>query len=350
MSVKNKACKPLILSKFLLSSHRLISHGFHTLFTLSLIVVLFGISNTYAENGVSHPKMGIMQIVEHPALNEVRAGVMEALKKQGFESNKNISILYENAQGNITLSAQIATKILSENPDLVISISTPSAQAALHAAKRSNSTVPIVFTAVSDYKAAHLEPGAEHYPITGITDTPDLAATLELMSEIMPKMKTLGLLYNPAEQNSVSTVQKLKVLLEAKGIKTQEATVNSTTEVAEAVRSLMGNVDALYFPQDNTVVSAIDTVVQLKPGAVFCNVPSLVEKGILGAVGYDYKEIGKETGELALRILKGEQAATIAVEHPKELQSRVNTTLASKLGLSIPAQLKQSEIQKVESK
>ena len=248
------------------------------------------------------------------------------------------------------MSAQIATKILSEKPNLVISISTPSAQATLHAAKRINSTIPIVFTAVSDYKAAQLEPGTSHYPITGITDAPDIEATVELMSEMMPKMKTLGLLYNPAEQNSVSTIEKIKVLLASKGIKTEEATLNSSTEVAEAVRSLMTHVDAIYFPQDNTVVSAIETLVQLKPGAVFCNVPSLVEKGIVGAVGYDYKAIGKETGELALRILKGEEANTIPIEHPKKLESRVNVALAKKLGLNLPTQLKQSELQIVESK
>jgi putative ABC transport system substrate-binding protein len=317
---------------------------------LSFVFVFLGIFNSYADNSVSQPIIAISQIVEHPALNAVREGLLEALAKQGFVEAKTLSVFYENAQGNISLSSQIATKMVSEEPNVMIGISTPSAQTLLYAAQRGNHPIPVVFTAVSDYKAANLEPGSLHYPITGISDAPDLEALLELMSAMMPKMQTLGVLYNPAEANSVSTVQKLKTSLESKGIKIQEVTVNTTIEVSEAMRSLMGHVDAFYFPQDNTIVSAIATIVQLNPGPIFCNDPSLINQGVLGAVGYDYKEVGRETGELVVRILKGEDAAMIPVVHPKKLQSRVNATLAKKMGLNIPVYLKQSEIQIVESK
>ena len=341
-----KVCKKL---NPLLKFSSLFPSAVYTCFPLlvfSFVFILLSIPRSYADNAFPQAAtIGISQIVEHPALNEVRAGLLEALENQGFIEGKNLKVLYENAQGNISLSSQIATKMVSYNPNVMIGISTPSAQTLLHAAQRGTHPIPVVFTAVSDYKAAKLEPGSSHYPITGITDAPDLEALLELMSALMPKMQTLGLLYNPAEANSVSTVEKLKILLKAKGIKTQEVTVNSTTEVAQATRSLMGQVDAFYFPQDNTIVSAIGALVQLNPGPIFCNDPILINQGVLAAVGYNYKEVGRDTGDLVVRILKGEDVAKITVEHPKNLESVVNLKLAKEWKLSVPMQLQHSKLQ-----
>ncbi len=346
MSIPAKISKKL--NAFLKSSSQFPAAA-NTFFSfLVFSFILLGTPSSYADSVLLQTTIGISQIVEHPALNEVRAGILEALAKQGFIESKNLMVLYENAQGNISLSSQIATKMVSENPNVIIGISTPSAQTLLHAAQRNAHPIPVVFTAVSDYRAAKLEPGSQHYPITGITDAPDLEALLELMSAMMPKMQTLGVLYNPAEANSVSTVQKLKTLLESKGIKTQEVTVNSTTEVGGAIRSLVGQVDAFYFPQDNTIVSAVGTITQLNPGPIFCNDPSLITQGVLAAVGYNYKQVGLDTGELVARILKGEDAASIEVSHPRHLESVVNLKLAKQWALNVPMQLEHSKLQLID--
>ncbi len=298
--------------------------------------------------------IAITQIVEHPALDEVREGIKKSLKEHGFEEGNNLTILYGNAQGNIALSSQIATKLLSQNLDVGIAISTPSAQSLFYTAKRSHKYVPIVFTAVSDPQAAKLESGESDYPITGIADTPNLEALMEVIDKLLPNLKTLGLMYNPSETNSVSTINRLKKLLSERGIKVREATVNNTNEVTSATQSLVGKVDALYFPQDNTIVSAIESVVKVTQTSnpplplilpIFTNDPVLVKKGVMAAVGYDYSDMGYETGAVIVEILNGKPANAIPIHKPKLVKSVINKGLVEKLKLTIPQEFKHSKLE-----
>jgi len=289
----------------------------------------------------NHKTIGISQIVEHPALDAVRLGLIASLKEHGYIPDQNLTIRYENAQGNLVTSTQIAIKLLSAPLNIIIGISTPSAQTLFFAAKRSKNQVPIVFTAVNDPKAAKLEPGSPPYPITGITDSPNVAALLKLMKKMMPNLKTVGLLYNPSEPNSVSTIHEFKTILNLHGIQTRELTVNSTTDIPQAMQSIIGKVDALYFPQDNTVVSAIETVVNIadqggtpsKVLPLFCSDPLLVERGVLAAVGYDYTEVGRETGEMVVKLLQGADIKDLKVHNPLDVKTVINKALADRLGL-----------------
>jgi putative ABC transport system substrate-binding protein len=313
-----------------------------------------GTTNVPLKINSNTKSIGISQVVEHPALDTVRLGVMDALKEQGFIEGKNLVVHYENAQGNMVTSTQIATKLLSTPPNVIVGISTLSAQTVFYAAQRSGKRVPIVFAAVSDPVAAKLEAGELLYPITGVTDRPNLEGLLEVIQKILPRLKNLGLIYNPAEANSVATIQRLKQLLIDKKledvINLQEVTVNTTSDVAQAMKSLIGKVDALYFSQDNTVVSAIETVVNIakqkhpKPLPLFCSDPLLVKRGVLAAVGYDYMEIGREAGDIVVRILNGEPAEYIPVHSPEHLKTVINKDLLLKLGLTIPKKLEFSEI------
>ena len=322
-------------------------------FILSCTLLLYLKPIIAAESNPPIKHIGISQIVEHPALDAVRQAMLASLKEQGFEAGKNLNIVYENAQGNMITSTQIASKLLHANLDLVVGVSTPSAQTLFYEAKKFENKIPIVFSAVSDPAAAKLESDTG-YPITGITDTANLEGLLELMNTMMPRLKTLGLMYNPAEANSVSTINRLKKLLKEHDIEFVEVTVNKTQDVAQATKSLIGKVEALYFPQDNTVVAAIPMVVRIATQAspslpvilpIFTNDPILVKKGILAAVGYDYEDMGKETGQVVARILSGELAQQIAVHNPIELKAVINASLANKLGFAIPKKLKHSKIQ-----
>lgn len=290
-------------------------------------------------------KIGISQIVEHPALDSVRLGLLAGLAEQGFEEGKNLTVLSENAQGNLVTSTQIATKLLSASLDVVVAISTPSAQSLLFAAERNNKRVPIVFTAVSDPVSAKLEPGKSMYPITGITDTPDLEQVFEVMSKMLPQVKKVGILYNAAESNSVSTVTRFKKLLQMHGIGVRAVTVNSTGNIEQAMLSLVDQVDALYFPQDNTVVSAIETVVSIakqptthhpKGLPVFCNDPLLVKRGVLVGVGFDYTELGRETGKRVGELLKGADIKAMPIKSLAHSITVINKPLAQKMGLTVP--------------
>jgi putative ABC transport system substrate-binding protein len=296
--------------------------------------------------------IGISQIVEHPALDAVRESMLAALKAEGYEAGKNLKVIYDNAQGNIVTSTQIANKLMSSKIDLAVGISTPSAQTLFYEGKKHASKIPIVFSAVSDPKAAGLEP-CNGSPITGVTDTAHLEGLLELIRSLMPQLKTLGLMYNAAETNSVSTISRLKTLLVKNDIHFVEVTVNKTQDVAEATKSLIGKVDALYFPQDNTLVSAIQTIVNIASQSsptlpvilpIFTSDPLLVQSGVLAAVGYDYHDIGHETGIMVAKILNGENPAQLPTHNPSTLKALINGSLANRLMLTIPSKLEFAKI------
>ena len=283
----------------------------------------------------------------------VRESMLTTLKENGYESGKNLKVIYENAQGNVITATQIANKLISSNIDLAVAISTPSAQTLYYEAKKQGIKLPIVFSAVSDPKAAQLE-STEGYPITGITDTANLEGLLKFMNLALPKLKTLGVMYNPAEANSVSTITRLKKLLKEQNIECVEVTVNNTQDVALATKSLIGKVDALYFPQDNTVVSAIQTVIKVASQSnpplpiilpIFSSDPELIKDGVLAAVGYDYADVGKETGIVVAKILDGEDPSHLPVHSPAKLKVVVNAKLAKKLGIKIPNKLDYAELQ-----
>lgn len=320
------------------------------MYIYKIIAIFFLLSNLLNPSfaaPLDYKKIGISQLVEHPALDIVRQNIIDALHTQGFEEDKNLTIVYENAQGNLVTATQIATKFTTLHLDVAVAISTPSAQTLLHAAQKHALEMPIVFSAVTDPVAAKLTPDIAHYPITGVTDAPNLNGVLEVITALMPHLQTLGLIYNPAETNSVSTITALKQRLSAQGIRTVDVTVNKTNDVPEAVQSLAGKVDALYFPQDNTVLAALPTVVnkaaQLTPILpiilpISIDAPTVL-KNILVSVGYNYADIGKDTGLIVAKLLKGENIALIPIEHPKMLKVTINATMAKKLGLTLPNKL-----------
>lgn len=335
------------------------SSPFNLFLVLSLLFAFLLAAPCYSETKTSEDvkTLAITQIVEHPALNSVREGMMESLKKHGYVEGKNLNIVYENAQGNVAVSAQIANKLISTPLNIAVAISTPSAQTLYFAAKRADKKLPIVFSAVSDPKAANLEPGNSKYPITGVTDAPNLEGLLEVIKIMMPNIKTLGVMYNPSESNSVSTINRLKKLLKESNITIVEATVNSTNDVTQVTQSFIGKVDALYFPQDNTIVSAIESVVKVASQSsptlpvilpIFTSDPILVKRGVLAAVGYDYQDIGRETGEIVADILQGKQAFEIPIDNPKTVKTVVNKMLAEKLGIEVPKKLKYSILEVME--
>lgn len=300
-----------------------------------------------------HKTIGISQIIQHAALDTVRNSMVETLKEEGFEPGKNLTVISENAQGTMALSSQIATKLIGMGVDVAIGISTPSAQTLLRAAQNENKKNPIVFTAVTDPAGANLTTKLASYPITGVTDAPDLAALLEVFDKLLPNVKKIGILYNPSESNSVITVTRLKDLLKQKGIIVIETTVNTTADVSQATQSLIGKVEAIYFPQDNTVVSAMEAVknavhqsgVSLPIMLPIYSEDPKVMKGVLAAVGYDYRDVGRETGKVVARILKGEAAENIPIQHPKQMKVLINEAILKKLNLTLPGSLKHSNVE-----
>ena len=275
-------------------------------------------------------------IVEHPALDAVRDGIKAELEENGYKGD-NLKFTYESAQGQPVIAAQIARKMVGDEPDIIVAIATASAQAAVSSTK----DIPIVFSAVTDPLGAKLiqnmeKPGGN---VTGLSDMVNVEQHLKLIQEFKPDLKTVGVPYNPGEANSVSTVNALKAAGKKMGIKIVESAAPKSSDVMIATKQLVGKVDVIYCPIDNTIVTALESVVKVGIDAqipVFAADTGSVKRGAVAAVGYNYFDLGRQTGEIVVRILKGEKAGDISVKMAEGTELFINTKMAKRMGIEVP--------------
>lgn len=285
-------------------------------------------------------KVSVTAIVEHPALDAARDGVKDALAEAGFKDGENLTFVYESAQGNPATAAQIARQFIGDAPDVIVPISTPSAQAVAAA----TSDIAVVFTAVTDPLGAQLiadmeKPGAN---ITGLSDMSPVGEHIALVREVLPDLKTLGVIYNPGEANSVSLIQALKVEAEKAGVEIRESTAIKSSDVQQAARALVGKVDAVYVPTDNTIVSALEAAIAVGEQnalPIFSGDTDSVTRGTVASIGFNYYDIGKQTGAVVARILKGEKPGDIAVSIASGTDLVVNPGAAGRMGVELPEAL-----------
>lgn len=283
------------------------------------------------------PLVAVTAIVEHPALDAARDGVKAALKDAGFEDGKNIRFVYESAQGNPATAVQIARKFVGEEPAVIVPIATPSAQAVASATK----DIPVVFIAVSDPVGAGLvqslgKPGGN---ITGVSDFSPIGDQVALIKEITPAVKTIGVIYNPGEANSVSLVEAFRGTAEDNGFKVVESTANTSAAVQQAARALVGKADAIYVPTDNTVISALESAVKVAEEAkipLYTADTDSVARGAIAAIGFNYFDVGKEAGVMVADILGGQKPSKIPAVVAKGTNLVVNPGAAARYGVTIP--------------
>lgn len=283
----------------------------------------------------------VTSIVEHPALNAVRDGVRDELKERGYVVGENLKWEFQTAQNDIGIASQIARKYVGDNPDVIVAIATPSAQAVVAAAR---GNIPVVFSAVTDPVGAKLVDSLEHPGgnVTGVSDKAPVNKHLAFIRKLLPKADTIGVPYNPGETNAVAQVKTLKKLAPEYGFKIETAAAPKSSRVLIAARSLIGKVDAIYIPTDNTIASAAEAVVKVGRTAdipVFAADTNIVERGAAAAIGFNYYDIGRQTGVLVARILEGEDAGSIPVQFIEKLQINLNPASAKKMGLTFPDSL-----------
>jgi putative ABC transport system substrate-binding protein len=307
----------------------------------SALVLAALLAVTGAAIAQSPKRVAISTIVEVPALVETKEGIIQALAARGFTDGKNFSIDYQNANGAMPTQQQIAKKFVGDAPDVIVAITTPTAQAMASATK----TIPIVFATVTDPIKAKLIAGYAKTGtnITGVSDAAPLPSQIDLMLEILPKMKKVGFIYNPGLDNAVSTLETLRGLLKAKGIEIVESPSPTTNEVILATKKLVGKVDAIYVPNDTTVVSALETIVKVGQETqtpVFAGETGAVVRGVIGSVGLDYVAIGKVAGNMVADILGGKKAGDIepvlAYKLLTNFQVAINRGSAQKMGVTVP--------------
>lgn len=283
-------------------------------------------------------KVKVTAIVEHPALDAARKGVRDVLAENGFKQGDTLDLEFQSAQGDVGIAGQIAKKFVGDSPDVIVAVATPSAQAAVAAAR---GNIPVVFSAVTDPVAAKLvkswkKPGQN---VTGVSDLLPLEKHLALILEAKPSTKTIGVPFNPGEANAVVLVEGFEKVAMAKGIKVVKASAPSSGDVLMATRSLVGKVDAIYVTTDNTVVSAFESVVKVGDDAdipVFAGDTGSVERGAVAAVGFDYYDVGRQTGAMVVSILKGSKAGDIDVQGVDKTNLFVNLKSAKMMGLTLP--------------
>lgn len=287
--------------------------------------------------------IAITQIVEHPALDSVRKGVIDELAAKGYLEPDTLKISYESAQGNPTTASQIARKFIGEEPDVVVAIATPSAQTMAAASK----TVPIVFSAVTDPVGAKLvsnleKPGKN---ITGTTDMLPIDEHLKLVKQIVPTATRLGTIYNPGEANSVTLVEMVKSAGDAHGLAVTAVAANKTSEVLSAAKSLVGKVDVIYLVTDNTVISAVEAVIKVGEQnklPVIAADTDTVTRGAIAALGFDYYDVGRQTGELVVQIFSGVAPGDLAVKGISKLDLHLNPGAAQRMGVELSPTLLES--------
>jgi putative tryptophan/tyrosine transport system substrate-binding protein len=283
-------------------------------------------------------RIGISQIVEHPALDATRKGFMDDLEQNGFEQSKKVEYDYKNAQNNRAVSGQIARKFVGDEVNLILAISTPSAQDAAAATKN----IPILFSAVTDPKAAGLvktleTPGSN---VSGTSDRSPITRQLELIRQILPAARTLGTIYSPGEANSVASVGEIEAAAAKMGLKVEKAAATSSSMVKMATESLLGRVDAIHVPTDNTVVLALESVVKVcqeNKIPLFAADVDSVDRGAIAALALDYYKLGRQTGAMARKALQGSvKMSEMPVEVQDDLVLHVNPAQAIKMGVKLP--------------
>ncbi|ADT86717.1 ABC transporter substrate-binding protein [Vibrio sp. Vb2880] len=282
-------------------------------------------------------KVAVSQIVEHPALDATRQGLLDGLKAKGYEEGKNLEFDFKTAQGNPAIAVQIARQFVGENPDVLVGIATPTAQALVAATK----SIPVVFTAVTDPVGAKLvkkmeQPGKN---VTGLSDLSPVEQHVELIKELMPNAKSIGVVYNPGEANAVSLMELLKVSAKKNGLQLVEATALKSADVQSATQAIAAKSDIIYALIDNTVASAIEGMIVAANQAktpVFGAATSYVERGAVASLGFDYYQIGVQTADYVAAILDGAKPGSLDVKVAKGSDLVINKTAADKLGMTIP--------------
>ena len=302
-----------------------------------LLISLISLHQLKADKKKDVFRIGISQFITHQSLDATREGFVDELAKQGYVEGKNIEIDLQNAQGE-QRNLKTISQQLAESSDVVLAIATPSAQSLANTTQ----TTPVIFSAVTDPVSAKLVESREH-PGGNVTGTSDqssdaISTQINLIKKVLPKAKTIGILYTQSEPNSVVQKDEAKRLLEEKGFTVVEKTILDSNNVKAAAESLMAEVDMVFVPTDNIISSTMETVKQVSikhKVPVFGGSTEMIAVGGLYNYGTNYEELGRQTARMLIRVLKGEKPENIAVELPEKLELHTNKEMADALGIDI---------------
>lgn len=285
-------------------------------------------------------QVAVVQIMQHGSLDAANQGMIDGLKDKGYGPDK-VEVDQQNAQGDQSNLKTIVSRFKAEKPKLICAIATPAAQAAANEIK----DIPIVGTAITDYTSAKLvqndeRPGGN---VTGVSDFASMDAQMELAAKLIPQAKNVGLIYCSSEVNSEVQANQMKDYCKKHGLSVEERTVNNVNDIQQVAESLVGKVDYIYVPTDNTLASSIPTLMKITDAnkiPVIVGADIMAKDGALAALSVDYYRLGKQTGELAADILDGKvKPETSPIQHQKDYTIVINKQDAEILGIQIPEEI-----------
>ena len=312
----------------------------HRLIRMTPILGLI-LATCSAVHAADTKKIAISMIIEVPQLLQTKDGILTGLSERGFSNGRNLSVEYQTANGNMPTQQQIARKFVGEAPDVIVAITTPTSQAMVAATK----DIPIVFATVIDPVKAKViskydKPGGN---VTGVSDVPPIAQQLRLIREILPNLKKIGFIYNPSLDSSKATLEWINEQGKPLGIEVVESPAPTANEVIPAARRLVGKVDAIFIPNDTTVVASIEAIVKIGEETktpIFTGETRGVERGGIASIGLNYTEVGRLAGHMVAEVLSGKKPgdidAIIAYQKLPNLDVYVNKRSASAMGVAIP--------------
>lgn len=285
-------------------------------------------------------KIGILQLMEHDALDNARNGFLDALEEGGYAEGEKIVVDVQNAQGDQSNLKTMSQKFVNDKEDLILAIATPAAQSVAAETQE----IPILATAITDYPEAGLVESNEapNVNLSGTSDRTPVKEQFALLKQILPDVKKVGIMYNSSEANSEIQARSAIEACEDLGLEYQEGTVTNVNDIQQVVQSIVGDVDALYIPTDNTFASAIPLVASItdvEKVPVICGENGMVKGGGLATVGIDYYKLGQQTGKMAIRVLEGEDISKMPVEFPDTTEVCINLDTAEKIGITIPQEI-----------
>lgn len=292
------------------------------------------------------PTIGVLQFVSHPALDEIYKGMVDSLAKAGFKDGETANIVFQNGQADQSKLTSMSQHLINEKSDVLVGIATPAAQALANQTQE----IPIVLGAISDPKSAGLVEDNNHPGgnITGVSDQSPVEAQLELVKEILPSSKKMGILYSSAEDNSAYQAEKITAEAKKSGFDVKSYPVPSTNEISQMMQVMSKEVDFVYLPTDNTMANAMQTIVDVANQykiPVIPSVDTMVEQGGLATVGINQYELGVKTGEMVASILKGEsKPATTPIYTFDSGDIIINQKQADFLNISINQSIKDKAI------
>ncbi len=318
---------------------------FHLLGTVALVVLGVGfLSAIQSANAGDNKTVAIMTMVDTPQLLEVRDGIIKGLASHGYVEGKNLTIDYKSAQGNFGTAQQIARQFVGESPDVIVAITTPVGQAVVSSTK----DLPVIFSTVTDPVSAKLVPSGIHPGgnVSGVSDLVPTELQINLVKQIVPNLKALGLLYDSSQDSSRATAESIKQVAPKMGFTVVEAPAMGVNNVASAAQSLVGKVDAIFVPNDTIVYSAFETVVKVAQESrtpLFSAERRSVQRGSIGTVGFDFTQMGLQTAEMVNQVLNGKTPGDMDVVYMKDIPNAtglyLNKASAEKMGVTIPPAL-----------